>query len=66
MLTGETHRNLGDITRAAAFESAKPGVTMIVPWRMEANHTHEGFDACGCGFCPDDDWETIPLKHQPT
>jgi hypothetical protein len=57
MSTTETYRNLGDIFRAAALEGAKPGVPVIMPWRMDANqdHPHKGFDECGCGFCPDDD-----------
>jgi hypothetical protein len=57
MSTGETHRNLGDIVRAAALNGAKPGVTAIMPWRMDANqdHQHRGLDGCGCGFCPDDE-----------
>jgi hypothetical protein len=60
MSTSETHRNLGDIVRAAALEGAKPGVTAIVPWRVNANHDrpHKGLDECGCAFCPDDDQES--------
>ena len=60
MSTGETHQNLGDIFQAAAFEGAKPGVTMIVPWRMDANQDHprNSLDQCGCAFCPDDEQET--------
>jgi hypothetical protein len=60
MSTVETHRNLGDIVRAAALEGAKPGVPVIVPWRMEANqdHPHKGLEDCGCAFYPDDDEET--------
>jgi hypothetical protein len=57
MSTGETHRNLGDIFRAATLEGAKPGVTVIMPWRMNANQD-KGFDGCGCAFCPGDDQET--------
>ena len=61
MSTGETHRNLGDIVGAAALEGTKPGVPVIMPWRMEANqdHPHKSLDICGCGFCPDDDQEMI-------
>ncbi len=57
MSTGETNRNLGDIVRAAMLEGAKPGVTVIMPWRMNANqdHPHKGLEQCGCAFCPDDD-----------
>jgi hypothetical protein len=58
MSTRETHRNLGDIFRAAAaLESDKPGVPVIMPWRMNTNqeHLHNGLDDCGCAFCPDDD-----------
>jgi hypothetical protein len=57
MSTTETHRSLGDIVRAATLEGAKPEVTVIMPWRMNANqdHPHKGLDDCGCGFCPDDD-----------
>ena len=60
MSTSETDRNLGDIFRAAAFEGAKPGTPVIIPWRMDANqdHPHRGFDGCGCAFYPDDDQET--------
>jgi len=60
MSTAETHRNLGDIFRAAALEGAKPRVPVIIPWRMEANqnHLHKGLADCGCGFCPDDGPET--------
>jgi len=60
MSTVETNRNLGDIFRAAALEGAKPGVPVIIPWRMDANqdHSHKGLEDCGCGFCPDDDQET--------
>jgi hypothetical protein len=60
MSTGETHRNLGDIVKTATLEGAKPGVTVIMPWRTNANqdHPHKDFDACGCGFCPEDDQET--------
>ena len=58
MSTGETHRNLGDIVRAAALEGAEHGVTVIIPWRMDANQDHLHLDDCGCGFCPDDDQET--------
>ncbi len=60
MSTGETYQNLGDIVRAAALEGAKPGITMIMPWRMEANQDHAdiGLEQCGCAFCPDDDQET--------
>ena len=57
MSIGETQGNLGDIFRAAASECAKPGVPVIVPWRMDANqdHPYNSLDVCGCGFCPDDD-----------
>jgi hypothetical protein len=57
MSTGETHRNLGDIVRAATLEGAKPGVPVIIPWRMDANQDrpHQGLDECGCAFCPGDD-----------
>jgi hypothetical protein len=60
MSTGETHRNIGDIVRAAALEGAKLAVPAIIPWRMDANQDrpHNGLDACGCAFCPDDDHET--------
>ena len=60
MSTGETHRNLGDIFKAAALEGGKPGLPAITPWRMEANQDplHMGLADCGCGFCPDDDRET--------
>jgi hypothetical protein len=60
MSTAETHRNLGDIFSAAALEGAKPGVPVIIPWRMNANHDHlhKGLDECGCAFCPDDDQES--------
>ncbi len=59
MPTGETQENLDDIFRAAALEGAKPGVPVMIPWRMEANqdHPHKSLDVCGCGFCPDDDQE---------
>ena len=64
MSTGETHRNLGNIVRAA-LECAEPGVPVIIPWRMEANqdHPHKSLDVCGCGFCPDepeDDGRPLP------
>ena len=57
MSTAETHRNLGDIFRAAALEGSKPRVPVIIPWRMEANQDqmHKGLADCGCGYCPDDD-----------
>jgi hypothetical protein len=60
MSTGEMHRNLGKIVGAAALKCAKPGVTFILPWRMDANqdHLHKGLEECGCGFCPDDEQET--------
>ncbi len=60
MSTGETNRNLGDIFRAAALAGAKPRVTAIMPWRMNANqdHPHKSLDQCGCAFCPGDDQET--------
>jgi hypothetical protein len=60
MSIGDTHRNLGDIVRAATLECAKPRVPFILPWRVDANqdHLHRGFEECGCGFCPDDDQET--------
>ena len=61
MSTGETHRKLDETVRAAAPECAKPGVTFILPWRMDANQDHlnyKGLEECGCGFCPDDDQET--------
>ena len=56
MSIGETHRNLGEIVRAAALGRAKPGVTFVLPWRLDANqdHLHKGLEECGCGFCPDD------------
>jgi hypothetical protein len=59
MPTGETQENLHDIFRAAALEGAKPGVPVMIPWRMEANqdHPHKSLDVCGCGFCPDDGQE---------
>jgi hypothetical protein len=57
MSIGETNRNLGDFARAAALEGARPGVNVIIPWRMDANQDgpHKGLDECGCAFCPDDD-----------
>jgi hypothetical protein len=60
MLTGEMNRSLGDIFRCAALEGAKPGVPVIVPWRMEANKDRppKGLEGCGCAFCPGDDQET--------
>jgi hypothetical protein len=60
MSTGETQRNLSEIVRAGALDCAKPAVTFILPWRMDANqdHLHKGLEECGCGFCPDDDQET--------
>jgi hypothetical protein len=59
-MSTETNYSLGDIFRGAALECAKPGVLLIVPWRMEANqdHPHKGHEQCGCAFCPDDDQET--------
>jgi hypothetical protein len=59
-MSTETNRSLGDTFRGAALECAKPGVPLIVPWRMDANQhpPHKGFDGCGCGFCPGDDPET--------
>jgi len=52
--------NLGEFFAAAGLEFAKPGATLIVPWRMETKQGHAdiGLDQCGCGFCPDDDQET--------
>jgi hypothetical protein len=60
MSIAETHRNLGEIFRAAAADAAKPGVPVMIPWRMEAiqNHPHKSLDVCGCGFCPDDGQES--------
>jgi hypothetical protein len=60
MSTEETRRDFSEIVAPAAREGAKPGVTFILPWRMDANqeHLHKGLEQCGCGFCPDDDQET--------
>jgi hypothetical protein len=57
MSTGETRRDFSEIVAAAALDGAKPRVSFILPWRMEANqeHLHKGLEECGCGFCPDDE-----------
>jgi len=60
MSARETQRNLDEIVSAAAPEGVRPGVTFILPWRVDADqdHLHNGLEECGCGFCPDDDKET--------
>jgi hypothetical protein len=57
MSTAETRRDRSEIVTGAALEGTRPRGIFILPWRMDANqeHLHEGFEECGCGFCPDDD-----------
>ncbi len=57
MSTGETHRDLGEIVGTTALGRVKPGVTFILPWRVDVtqDRLHKGIEECGCGFCPDDD-----------
>ena len=61
MSIGETHRKVGEMLRAATSECAKPGITFILPWRMDANQDHlsKGLAECGCGCCPDDEQKPI-------
>jgi hypothetical protein len=56
MSSGELHQNLVEPVKAAVEGCAKPRMTFILQWRMEAsqNDVHKGFEECGCGFCPDD------------
>ena len=61
MPIGETQRKLGEIVRASVSDCAKPGATFILPWRIEAiqDDLYKGLEECGCGFCPDDDRDTL-------